>query len=51
MGSCEHAYAFTGVIKDLIAWTQTLMCNLIKCRLQDTMCPPTKLYTEPDLSA
>ena len=28
-----------------------LMCNLIKYRLQDTMCPPPKLYPEPDLSA
>ena len=28
-----------------------LMCNLIKYRLQDTMCQLTKLYPEPDLSA
>ena len=27
-----------------------LMFNLIKYRLQDTMCPPTKLYPEPDVS-
>ena len=28
-----------------------LMFNLIKYRLQDTMCPPTKLHPEPDVSA
>ena len=29
-----------------------VMCNLIKYRLQDIiMCPLTKLYPEPDLSA
>ena len=28
-----------------------LMFNLIKYRLQDTLCPPIKLYPEPDLSA
>ena len=28
-----------------------LMFNLVKYRLQDTMCPPTKLYPEPDVSA
>ena len=28
-----------------------LMFNRIKYRLPDTMCPPIKLYPEPDLSA
>ena len=51
MDSFEHAYSFTDLITDLDCMDMGLMCNLMKYRLQDTMCPPTKLNPEPDLSA
>ena len=51
MGSCEHGYAHAWPNNGLDRMDIALMFNLIKYRLQDTMCPPTKLYPEPDVSA
>ena len=48
MGSCERAYAWPN--NGLDRMDMALMFNLIEYRLQETMCPPTKLYSEPDVS-